>query len=97
MLAVLLYLAEIDQLSGIHKADHAQLCQEVSQTQSNFRPPHPHSSHHVRQGSYESMKERSLPQLFHLYGYQQDASVQHDYGLGLTAGRAGAPTFHGQT
>ena len=70
MLAVLIYLAELDQLPGIYKADHAQLCQEVSQTQSTFRPPHPLSCHRVRQGSQESMDERSLPQLIYLNGYQ---------------------------
>ena len=63
MLAALLYLTELDQLPGIHKTDHAQLCQEVSQT---FRPPHPLSCHHVRQGSQESMEEHSLPQLIYI-------------------------------
>ncbi len=38
--AVLLYLAELDQLPGIDKADHAQLCQVVSQTLSGiYFPP----------------------------------------------------------
>ncbi len=79
--AVPLYLAEIIQSQGIYKADHAQLCQEVGLTQPSFHPPHPHSSPHVRQGSQESMEERSLPQLIYPYGYQRNATAQRDYGL----------------
>ncbi len=95
--AALLYLAELNQLPGTYKADHDQLCQGVSQIQSTFRPPHPLSCHHVRQGSQESTEERSLPQLIYCMGISELASVQHDCGLGRTAGRAGSPTFHAQT
>ncbi|DBA96004.1 TPA: hypothetical protein ACH3X1_001509 [Trebouxia sp. C0004] len=73
--AASLYLAELDQFQGIYKADLAQLCQEVSQTQSSFRLPHTLSSHHVRQGSQKCTETRSLTQLIYSYGYQRDASA----------------------
>jgi len=79
--------AELDQLQGAHKAEHAQAGQQqMSQTQSGLHQSQPHSSHHVRQGSQESVDERSSPQLIFSHGYQQASppysSSQHDYSLG---------------
>ncbi|KAL0055811.1 hypothetical protein WJX82_004590 [Trebouxia sp. C0006] len=79
--------AELDQLQGAHKADHAQAGQQqMSHSQSGFHQSQPHSSHHVRQGSQESVDERSSPQLIFSHGYQQASppysSAQHDYSLG---------------
>ena len=79
--------AELNQLQGTHKADHAKVGQQqMSQTQSGFHQSQPQSSHHARQGSQGSVDERSSPQLIYSHGYQQASppysSAQHDYSLG---------------
>ncbi len=79
--------AELNQLQGTHKADHAQVGQQqMSQTQFGFHQSQPHTSHHARQGSQGSVDERSSPQLIYSHGYQQASppysSAQHDYSLG---------------
>lgn len=90
--------AELDHLQGAHKADHAQAGQrQMSQTQSGFHQSQPHPSHHVRQGSQESVDERSSPQLIFSHGYQQASppysSGQHDYSLGQQQGVQDHPPF----
>ena len=62
-------MLELDGLQGAHKADHAQVGQQqMSETQSGLHQSLPHSSHHVRQGSQESVDERSSPQLIFSHG-----------------------------